>query len=264
MGALESGSSFLTGALAKLTAEQQAQVKAIFDAPEAREALITIGDGVLARSDYSKHMDELKTKETGLQAKYDELTDWYEKNQSALQDYVQIKPEYDRLKVSGAGGTPPPKKDDPPPMDPRAAAREVLTELGQDYLQVSAWLSAKTATHFATFQEPLDTMALISHPKLGKPVAGQPGRVFSLNDVYQEQFGDRLTQKAKEAEDKRIQQLVDAKLAEERAKLGSTTLPFPLRPDASVLDVLQTQTDPAQFSVDAAVAEYQRLVAAKQ
>jgi hypothetical protein len=107
-------------------------------------------------------------------------------------------------------------------------------------------------------------MALISHPKLGKPIPGQPGRVFSLNDVYQESFGDRLTQKAKDAEDTRIQQLVDAKLAEERAKLGGSTLPFPIRPDASVLDVLQTKPDPAQFSVDSAVAEYQRLVAAKQ
>ena len=263
MGAFESGSSFLTGALAKLSPEQQAQVKAVLDAPEARDLLITIGDGVLARSDYSKHMDDLKAKESDLQSKYDELTGWYEKNEAAVKEYVQIKPEYERLKGAGPTPTPSPTPTPTPTPDFRTTAREVMTELGQDYLQVSAWLAAKTATHMSLFQEPLDAMALINHPKLGKPVPGQSGRVFSLNDVYQESFGERLAQKAKATEDARITQLVEARLVEERSK-GGPSLPFPLRPDASVLDTLATKPDPSQYSVDAAVAEYARLTAAKQ
>ena len=60
MGAFESGQSFIAGVLAKLPAEQQAQAKAIFDAAEAKDAVALIGDGALARSDYSRHMDELR------------------------------------------------------------------------------------------------------------------------------------------------------------------------------------------------------------
>ena len=63
MGAFEDGSSFLAGVLAKVPEDLRAQVKAAFERPEAKDAVTLLGDGVLARSDYSKHMDQLRAQE---------------------------------------------------------------------------------------------------------------------------------------------------------------------------------------------------------
>lgn len=262
MGAFESGQAFLQSVLAKLPTELQGAAKDLFEKPEAKEALITIGDGALARSDYSKSMDTLKAKETELQEKLDNLTAWHDDNKAALAEYVVIKPEYDTLKAGRKPGDPDPTKPPVPPADPRAIVEEVLAAEGRNYVQISAWLSAKAVEHFHTFGTPLDVMSLASDPRLGKPIAGQPGRVVSLNDVYQEKFGPQLQEKAKAAEDKRIADLVEVKLKEERAKLVGH--PYPLRDAApSVLDVLSTKDGPAAHTLDSAVAEYDRLQAAR-
>lgn len=256
MGAMESANAFLAGVLAKLPTELQAQAKTLFEAPEAKDALITIGDGVLARSEFSKQMDALATKEAELTTRFEDLNSWYGVNEQALKDYRVIKPEFDRLK-----GAAPVKPGDPlaEPVDTRKVVEDVLNESGREYVAVSAWLAAQSVRHLHTFNEPLDAMALVQHPKLGKPVAGQPGRVFSLQDAYQEQFGERLAGKAKEADDKRINDEVDKRLAE-RMKGVNSGHPFPLRNDSpSVLDVLTTKDGPAVHSLDTAVAEYERL-----
>ena len=104
---------------------------------------------------------------------------------------------------------------------------------------------------------------LVANPKLGKPVYGQPGRVYSLQDAYQEKYGERLQAKYKEAEDKRINDEVEKRLGE-RIKQTTSTHPFPLRAESSPLDVLSTKDGPAAHTLDSAVAEYERLVAAKR
>lgn len=258
MGAFESGQAFLAGVLAKLPTELQAQAKELFEKPEAKDALIVIGDGALARPDYSKAMNTLKENETALQAKLDNLTAWYTENEAALKEFVVIKPEYDRLKAGGK----PEEKPIPDAVDPRKVAEDVLAEQGRDYIQLSAWLAAKAVEHLHAFGEPLPAMELVQDPRLGKPVPGQPGRVFSLQDVYASKYGERVSAKAKEAEDKRINDEVEKRLKEERAKLGQ---PFPLRNDASpsVLDVLNTKDGPAAHTLDSAVAEYERLTSAR-
>src|SRR5262245_39744481 len=85
MGAFESGQSFVAGVLAKLPAELQTQAKAIFDKAEAKEAVTLIGDGALARSDYSRSMDTLREKEGALNEYYARLNHWYGDNKSALE-----------------------------------------------------------------------------------------------------------------------------------------------------------------------------------
>lgn len=254
MGALEDGSAFLAGVLAKLPEAARTQAKAIFETPEAKDALIVIGDGVLARPDYSKAMNDLQKKETELTEKFNQLNDWWAVNEAALTEYKTIKPEYDTLKGKQPSPTPPPT----PPQDARQIALDVVNEAGREYVGVSAWLAGKVAVHQQMFGEPLDAMALVSNPKLGKPIPGQPGRVFSLQDAYTEAFGEKVAAKAKEAEDKRINDEVQKRLAEERAK--GISQPFPLRGEApSVLDVLQTKEGPAAHTLDSAVAEYERL-----
>lgn len=258
MGAFESGSEFLAGVIAKLPAELQAQAKDLFSKPEAKDAVIIIGDGALARPDYSKAMNDLKAKELAVQEKLDNLDAWYEANKTALQEYVVIKPEYDELKVKGGG--PVVKKEDPPTVpDPRKVVEEVLAEEGRSYVQLSAYIAGLAVKHSHMFGEPLDPLELVNNPKLGRPVAGQPGRVYSLQDAYNEKYGERVAAKQKEAEEKRFNDEVQKRLTEERAKLAGQ--PFPLRNEApSVLDHI---TDAAAHTVDTAVAEYDRLQAVR-
>jgi hypothetical protein len=103
---------------------------------------------------------------------------------------------------------------------------------------------------------------LVANPKLGKPVYGDPSRVFSLQDAYIEKYGERLTAKHKEIEDKRFNDEVDRRL-QERLKATTSTHPFPLRAESSPLDVLSTKEGPAAHTLDSAVAEYERLQAAR-
>ena len=265
MGAFESGQSFLAGVLSKLPAEQQAQAKAIFEAAEAKDAVTLLGDGALARSDYSRSMDTLREKEQALTEYYTRLDGWYTENKSALD-------------AAARPGTGDPARE--PARDParepapnsnvalsaddiRRIANDAINEAGRDYIAVSAFLATQGARHSHLFGEPLDMTELVANPKLGKPVYGQPGRVYSLQDAYLERYGERIHTKQREAEDKRINDEVDKRLTE-RLKATQSGHPFPLRQESSPLDVLTTKDGPAQHTLDSAVAEYERLVAAKQ
>jgi len=259
MGAFESGQSFIAGVLAKLPAELQAQAKTVFEAAEAKDAVTLIGDSTLARSDYSRSMDQMREKEQALTDYYTRLNGWYEENRVALET------------ARGSAITTPdpaiPAAPTPPTgvlsaSDIRRIADEAVNDAGRDYIAVTAFLTTQGARHSHLFQEPLDMTELVSNPKLGKPVYGQPGRVFSLQDAYLEKYGERLATKQKEAEDKRINDEVDKRLGE-RLKQTTSVHPFPLRQESSPLDVLTTKDGSAQHTLDSAVAEYERLVAAK-
>lgn len=265
MGAKEAGGSFLAGVYAKLPESVRAQVQAAFEAPEAADAVTLIGDGVLARSDYSKQMDSLATQKQELQALYDNNLAWYEERKPMLEDYARIKPEYDKLKAGG-------KVDPTPTPQPTAGlsadeARKLVNETidaqGPAFLGAAAWFSAKSSEHYHTFHEVLPVQELLANPKLGKPIANQPGRVFSLDDAYRERYGEKLTEHAKQIEDQRIDKLVQERLQAERAKMGP--MPFPLRsgPEPSVLDVLAEKPDAAKYTADSATAEYLRLQEAR-
>jgi hypothetical protein len=258
MGAFETGQSFIAGVLDKLPPEQRAQAKAIFDAAEAKDAVTLVGDGALARSDYSRNMDTLREKEQSLTEYYTKLDGWYKDNEAALKD---ARKPVDPLKVdpnpNGNGHLPASLTQD----DVRKIANDAINEAGKDYIAVSAFLGTTGGWHHHTFGEPLDLTELVNNPKLGRPIVGQPGRVFSLQDAYQEKYGERVAAKNKEAEDKRINDEVEKRYAERTR--ASATQPFPLRSEASPLDVLSTKEGSAAHTLDSAVAEYERLVAAK-
>ena len=259
MGAFESGQSFLAGVLAKLPAEQQAQARAIFEAAEAKDAVTLLGDGALARGDYSRSMDTLREKEQALNEYYTRLDGWYTDNKAAL-DAATARPQEQPPAAPAApapGGNVGITQD-----DIRRIAMDTVNEAGRDYIAVSAFLATQGARHSHLFNEPLDMTDLVNNPKLGKPVYGQPGRVYSLQDAYMERYGQRIQQKQQEAEDKRINDEVEKRLGE-RLKATNSSHPFPLRQESSPLDVLSTKEGPAAHTLDSAVAEYERLVAAK-
>lgn len=263
MGAFESGQAFLAGVLAKLPTELQAQAKALFESPTAKDAVTLVGDGALARTDYSKAMDAIKTKDTELQERLATLNTWFADNEAALKEYVVIKPAYDALKGKGGAGGGTGDDDDKgkgTPPDPRKVVEEVLAQQGPEYIQVAAWLHDKGMEHFQLFGERLNTQEIVTNPKLGKPIAGQPGRVFSLVDAYNEKYGERVATKQQELTEQKYNAEVEKRVA---AKLAAQTAqPFPLRgSQPSVLDVLETKDGAAAHTLDSAVAEYERLQA---
>lgn len=258
MGAFESGQAFLAGVLAKLPADKQAQAKALFEDPAAKDAVIVIGDGALARPEMSRALDDIKAKEADLAAKLDSYDGWFKDNEAALKEYLVIKPEYDTLKGKTTTTT-----TTTEPVDPEKVVRAAFDREGPAYLQVAGWLTDKAQEHRELLGERLNTSALLAHPKLGRPIAGQPGRVFNLEDAYTETYGEKVAAKQKELTEKTFNDEVQKRLAEERAKQVNN--PFPLRSDASpsVLDVLNTEKGSAAHTLDTAVGEYERLQAAR-
>ncbi len=280
MGAFEEGSSFLAGVLAKVPEALRAQVKAAFETPDAKDAVTLLGDGVLARSDYSKRMDQLSAQDKDLKDKlvaatdlYDRNQTWYRTNEAALKEYPTLKSELDRLKAGGGTGD---GNGDgggdhrSAPLDRKTIEETIaslldtsLAERERGYVDVVAFMQDTGFTHHQTFGSPLNMRELVANPKLGKPILGQPGRVFSLQDAYQEKYGEQLVAKQKEVHDKQIEDEVQKRLVEERKKLIDQ--PFPLRggPGPSVLDVLDTKEGSAAHTLDAAVAAYEQLQAGR-
>lgn len=285
MGAFEDGQAFIAGVLAKIPDEgMRAQVKTAFDAAAAKDAVTLIGDGVLARADYSKHMDaittqdrELKEKLTAATSLYERNDTWYKTNEAALKEYPKLKAEIDQLKAGGGGGETDEEKEE---RLRRAGAGGIMTkdeiaklitesldpllaERERGYVDVVAFMQDTGMAHLGRFGKAPNMRELIANPKLGKPIVGQPGRVFSLQDSYNEKYGADVAAKDKEVHDKSIEDEVQKRLREEREKNPGLQA-FPLRGQApSVLDVLDTKDGSAAHTLDTAVAAYESLAAGR-
>ena len=247
--ALDAGKSMLSGILAKLPESVRASVQQAFEAPEAADALTTLGDSTLARSDYSRQMDDLRAKESTLQQDYENLQAWYETNKGTLARAGELEAEVQRLKGSPAA---PPLRSTPAGPDPASFEKELAARERQAALYLNA-VSKLGLEHFQRFNEVLDPNELMT-------LAEQ--RKVSIFDAYQLKFGDKLQAKRTEEEQARINKIVEERLADERKKTEGQ--PFPLRHQApSVLDVLDTKDGPAQHTVDTAVSLYEALNAAR-
>lgn len=262
MGAFESGQSFLAGVLAKLPEGQRAQAEAVFNAAEAKEAVTLLGDGALARGDYSRHMDDLREKEQALTTYYTQLDGWYKDNQTALTEARDVRARGgDPAAPAAASGSPGLQSPAMTPEQIRQIANDAINDAGRDYIAVSAFIATQGDWHRHVFGEPLDATELVNNPKLGRPIVGQPGRVYSLQDAYNEKYGARIHEKQQAAEEERFNAEVEKRLTERTR--ASASQPFPLRSESSPLDVLSIKDGPASHTLDSAVAEYERLVAAK-
>jgi hypothetical protein len=265
----------MAGVLAKLPESQRAQVEAIFNAAEAEGALEVIGTGALAQPEINRKLDEIAKQDRELKDKIDATNElytkndtWFRANKAALEEYPTLKSELDRLKAGGGDD------DNPPKIDKLTIEETVKRLLGEtldstlsgrerDYVDVVAFMQDTGFSHHAMFGTPLNMRELTSHPKLGRPVAGQPNRVFSLQDAYDEKYGTQVAEKQKAAHDKVIEDEVQKRLAEERKKFGGH--PFPLRDSVqpSVLDTLATKEGSAVHTLDSAVEAYEALQAGR-
>lgn len=261
MGAKESGQSLLAGVLAKLPEGDRAAAQAIFAKAEAEGAITLIGESALARSDYSKHMDEIRDKTQQLEAKQTELTEWWEVNKDALVDYKTIKPEFDKLKTTPPATPPatPPGRTQEEIEKEMAATLEVRDRAFAGALGFSVTLAQK---HFVMFNEALDMNELLRDPKIGT-VDKTTGERYGLMDAYNAKHGERVSTKLKEVEDAKFNKAVDDKVKE--TLRSSPQHPFPIRDSSpSPLDALTTpDKKTTDFTVDSAVAFYEQLQANK-
>jgi len=278
-GAFEDGQAFLAGVLAKIPDEGlRAQAKTLFESTAVKDAVTVIGDGVLARSDYSKHMDQIKIQDQALKDKltaatdlYDQNSAWYQTNKAALEEYPTLKTRIGELEA-GDGGDPDPNKakEKPVVLDKKTIEETIAGMLDENlaarergYVDVVAFMQDTGFQHQQMFGTPVAMRELVGNPKLGKPILGQPGRTFSLQDAYNEKYGVEVAAKVKATHDKEIEDEVQKRLGEERAKQAG--MPFPLRNGSqpSVLDVLTTEKGASAHTLDTAVAAYESLQAGK-
>lgn len=256
--ALDAGKSLADLILAKLPESLRENARAAFTAPEAADALTLLGDSALARTDYSRSMDEIKVKEDTLAADYNKLNTWFAEKKTDLDAYDKIK----------KGGTPPPTDPNAPPaLDPtkfitvESFGKEMNLQQRQaaDYLALQNVLTLK---HYDDFKEILDTRDLLADANLGKQK--KDGGVYGLIDAYHTKFSDRLTKRDQDAETTRINKLVEDRLVEERRK--SPAQAFPIKGAPSPLDLLEPGAptiDPTAHTAAAAADEYARLQSAR-
>lgn len=259
--ALDAGKTFADGLLAKLPESLRESVKTALLAPEAADALSFLGDGTLARADYSRSKDELGDAQRAIDEYKSTLDGWYETRKQELD-------QVDRLKQEGKWG----KEGVTPPTPPRTSDLDTSKFLDRDtfakeleardraaagYLAV---IQTLTLNHYRDFQEVIDPNDLLADPNLGK--AKQDGRVYGIADAYQSKYSDKLTTRAKEQEDARINKLVAERFAEAQKGAG---LPIPLKNGSpSPLDLLdQSNVDTKLFTAEAAAEEYARLQAGR-
>ena len=251
--ALDSGKAFLEQVLAKLPESVRESAKTAFSAPEAADALTLLGDGALARSDYSRNMDEIKAKETQLTEDWEKLNEWYAPRKALVDKYPTL--DAVEAEIAKLKGEPVIKPPTPAPAVPQVGMTKEeleahLTQRDQGYANVLAYTTTLATKHLRDFNEVLDVSDLVAKATKNRQ---------SLADAYQATFGEKLKAKADQEESVRIDKLVAEQLA---VKLKERTdQPFPLRnASPSVLDVLESKDDsPSKHNLDSAVAEYERL-----
>ena len=266
--ALDSGKSLAEAVLAKLPESLREQAKAALLAPEATDALTLLGDSALARSDYSRQMDEIRAKTDELKAQEDtliadhrNLTEWYAEKKAVIDKYPSLSAVEQELAKARGGIVPPPAEVKPPASGlSKEDLERYLSERDQardeGYANVLGLTTTLTARHLRDFNEVLDMNELIQHAKKHRVALFDPR---ADTDAYRTIHGEKIKTRQATEEAARVQKLVDEKLAEERKKYADQ--PFPLRNrEASVLDVLQQPDRKASdYTLDAAVAEYERL-----
>lgn len=256
---LAAGKTFLAGVLAKLPEGLRGEATKVF---EDATLQAEIGTGVLAQSELSRQLDDLRTKtdelntkktelderEQSLTAWHEQLTGWHATNKTALDEYNRLKKEG---KLPGGGGNPDPNAN-------RSVAEGTLTEeklAEQIKMQNAAFLGFEVdrsrilREHFQRFNEIVDVEPLLRHPQI---------KEVGLVGVYELVHADRL-KKHKEDAEKAAEERIRA---DERQKVlaANQQMPYPTPTgvgSGSPLDALEAnKKEPV---VDAAVTEYNRL-----
>ncbi len=200
MGAKEAGLKFLQDALALIPEEKRAEAEALI--PDLAEV---VGAGVLRQEDYSRVRDA--------------QTKWWE-------DTRPLVELGQKAKEAGFD----PSKSVPPPTTPADAVRqEDLEQASGQALTLIGITSTLAAKHLFEFGEPLDVDAMLRNPKANE---------IGLKAFYNESVATKREEKRKAAEEKRVNELAEAKFAELRKTLHNPNFPSGLGDDTSPLAAL--------------------------
>lgn len=267
MNAKEAGQKFLDELLAHVPADKQATVREALTATDA--GIEALGAATLRQSDYSRQMDQIRAQKADNDAYHQTLQQWWDANSGAVTEYERLRAQLGSQPTPAA----PTPATQPAIQSPTAPAQgdylrkeDFQREMAlREQAVVQALVDTPTliARHMHTFNEVLDARALMADPEIGK---------LGLQGVYDKVYGPKLAEKAKVAEDARIQQLVDARLSEERKR---SPHPYPVNGrETSLLDSLRPAAaapngttpvggtpTPVMDVVDDAVAAYHELQA---
>lgn len=243
-------SKFLAELLSHIPADQRAGVEAAFEAsPQAQ----TFADQAAKRqSEFSREMDQVRAHQQRIEAIAAEQQAWYDINKPLL--------ELGKQAQASAGADPDAGVPAQLPADivRMADVEKLLTQREQGAAAFIAASSTLAQRHYQQFGEPLDLAQLLADPDAGK---------LGLDGVYRKVHAEKIQAQQTAAFEKTVQERVEAKLTEERAKFIHRP-PYPLAgTETSPLDALAKpadQRDPTQFSVEAAADEYMRLAATAQ
>lgn len=256
-------SQFLQDLLAKLPEADRGSVEAVFSKAEAAEAVKFADTGAKRQSDYSRHLDALRTQQEELNAKtarvedtYAQQTAWWEANKPLV--------EAGKKALGGDGNpnpnpaTAPAKVELPPDVLRKDDVLKLINEREAGAVAFIAATNELTMRHYQEFGERLNVNELLADPNVAK---------VGLAGVYQQKYQDRYAAKAATAEEARINKLVEERVATERKQFASR-MPYPVAAngaDASPLDSLAAteKPDASQFTAEAAADEYLQLAAAK-
>lgn len=255
--ALDAGKAFIDGILAKLPENLRDAAKTALLAPEATDALTFAGEGALARADYSRQMDAIRQKEEAITTDYERLNAWYTTKQEDLAELDQY-----RTGKKTPAGAPPERTTQPtaPDLSGVVKVEDFTRTMQEQQLSAANYLALQntlTMQHYDRFKEVIDARELLKDPSLGKQKSD--GATYGLIDAYQTKYAEKLAAYTAEQETKRVNQLVEAQVAE-RLKSLPQAQAFPLRSQPSALDLLDTpEFKPEQFTAQAAADEYARL-----
>lgn len=258
----EAATKFLEGIVAKLPADKQ---QAFRDQYMSEEALLeSVGDGVMARSDYSAQTAAL-AKERKI------LDDYYTENAPKVERAAKLLERFpDGVIPDDFGGD---RKD--PPVDIKAIEEVITGKVGKTIEQSErgaaafmAKLADMSGKHLKEFGEVLNTSEIVNDPRVYE---------IGLDALYQEKHGAKYQAKADAARAAELEAAKKAGADEALAKYRQENpqQPFPTANAARnpVMAALHTEqaerlADPAKFQnrpfvnrVDAGAAaeEYQRL-----
>lgn len=200
--AATAGKSFIQQLAEKLPDAKRAAFLSTFDGEET--ALQTVGDSVLARSDYSRAMNDLKAVEA-------KQTQWWKDNQPLLELGAKAK-DAGWSPENPGGGNPPDPNGNRSGITPEDVTK-LLDEREAGAAAFFATLSGLQMQHFTTFGEVLDSRQLMAD------AVADPQR-RGLQHAYQTRFADRLTAKAKEKDDQAFEARYKERFAQDIKTLG--------------------------------------------
>lgn len=244
--AVDAGRAFFQGLAQYLPDSARAELEAHIATDAGVTMLTALGEGTLARSDYSRAMDDLKAKSTALDVWAEDVKKWAVAQRGTTGD-----PPADPARV-------PARRDDPAPTPGALSKQEVeqlvnaaVTKREIPFAAFATDIAALVAEHTRDFPgEVLDGMALLNHPDVA---------TIGIRGAYRAVHAEKL------------KALVDGRAAADRAKLeaeirkkvteelaAATPIPGVIAgEDTSPLAALGG--DPKQFSVEAAAAHFRQL-----